>query len=80
MACQKALENSAKYDLRWTDSWRHPKFTGPGPIVLDRFRAFFGDAAEAQNGFGGWVRVRYRCIYDFAAKKADKVSFEPGHY
>jgi hypothetical protein len=29
----------------------------------------YGDEAEAQNGFGNWVRVNYRCEFDPAAKK-----------
>ena len=71
--CMKAVERSAKYDFRWTktlfgtqlptfDRWnKHQR--QDGHILL------YGAEAEAQNGFGNWVRVNYRCEFDPAAKK-----------
>jgi len=34
--------------------------------------------AEAQNDFGGWVRVTYRCEYDPTAKQVIDARIEPG--
>src|SRR5262245_32331722 len=77
VACRRAIENSAKYDLRWTDSiWGRPKFnsitTTPVQII------FLGDEAEAQNGFGNWVRVRYSCSYDLNTKTVRGASLIQG--
>jgi hypothetical protein len=66
-SCQKAIENYAKHDLRWTESWLNRKFTDSVTskyVHPDGLMLFYGDKAEAQNGFGGWVRVKYRCTYN----------------
>jgi hypothetical protein len=67
-ACVRSVENSAKYDLRWT-SWGS-KFQSPDGITHpDGTILFFGDEAEAQNGFGAWVRVNYSCVFDPKTKQ-----------
>jgi hypothetical protein len=73
--CMRAVENSAKYDLRWT-GWT--KFqSADGIIHPDGTILFFGDEAEAQNGFGGWVRVNYSCVFDPKTKQTS-VSMNTG--
>jgi hypothetical protein len=37
-----------------------------------------GDDAEAQNGFGTWLKVNYSCEVDLASKKIVNVSIDPG--
>jgi hypothetical protein len=75
VACKRAVERQAKYDLRWT-SWlsdfqvaRDPR---NGHIVL------VGDEAQAQNGFGAWVRMSYGCSYDPRSKRLLEAYLQPG--
>jgi hypothetical protein len=81
-ACQKAIENYAKYDLRWTDTWLNPRFRDSVMSKYvhpaDGLMLFYGDNAEAQNGFGGWARINYWCAYNPFTKKVEKASFEQG--
>jgi hypothetical protein len=77
--CKTAIENSAKFDLRWTQSWIARYFNRWNSVAReDGHLILVGDTAEAQNGFGGWVRVHYRCEFDPASKKVINASFEPG--
>jgi hypothetical protein len=61
--CNIAIKNAAQYDLRWTnwgaDFSRWNKYARP-----DGYIQLVGDLAEAQNGFGNWVRVNYSCLFD----------------
>jgi hypothetical protein len=73
--CRKAIESAAKYDLRWLDGMTRPMFVrdvGLGDVVI-----LWGDAAEAQNGLGGWVRVNYQCSFNLKTRRAD-ASIEAG--
>jgi hypothetical protein len=82
-SCQTAVERHAKYDLRWTDSWSQPKFFDSivsKHVHQDGLMLFYGDRAEAQNGLGAWVRVRYNCTYNPFTKAVTDASLEPGHY
>jgi hypothetical protein len=77
--CRKAVENAAKYDLRWTDGWLSPAFSRWNKYMrADGLMFFYGDRAEAQNGFGAWLRVNYVCRYDPATKRVVGASFEQG--
>jgi hypothetical protein len=80
--CMKAVERSAKYDLRWTKT-----FLGTQLPTFDRWNKYqrqdghvvlYGDEAEAQNGIGNWVRVNYRCEFDPAAKRVVEVELNQG--
>jgi hypothetical protein len=73
--CARAVENAAKYDLRWT-SWGK-FYSADGIAHPDGKILFHGDEAEAQNGFGGWVRVNYFCVFDPKTKQAE-VSIKSG--
>jgi hypothetical protein len=75
-SCRKSVENAAKYDLRWTDSMIRPAFVRYSGWEEDSI-IFRGDAAEAQNGFGGWVRVNYICVFNPKTKYAT-ASIEAG--
>ena len=61
--CKRAIENLAKYDLRWTD-WGIPFDRWNATHREDGLLRLIGDGAEAQNGYGGWVRVNYICTVD----------------
>jgi hypothetical protein len=79
--CKTAIEDSAKYDLRWTNGWLSMYFNRWGSVAReDGHLILVGDTAEAQNGFGGWVRVNYRCEFDPASKKIIDASFAPGKF
>jgi hypothetical protein len=60
-SCRKPIEDAAKYDLRWTDGMTRPMFARD---AFNDWVILWGDAAEAQNGFGGWVRINYRCSFN----------------
>ena len=38
----------------------------------------WGDDAEAQNGFGVWLKVNYSCEVDLTSKKIVNVTMEQG--
>ena len=74
--CQRSIENAAKYDLRWTDGMSRPIFTRDS--MNNDLVGLWGDAAEAQNGFGNWVRVNYRCTFNQKTNQVVDVSIESG--
>jgi hypothetical protein len=77
--CGTAVEKSAKYDLRWklsSPSKRFP-YTMGGRDMVNRI-TLVGDEAEAQNGFGGWVRVNYSCTFDWQSDKVVATTIEAG--
>ena len=85
--CARQIKNQVKYDIRspgvlygtnsgdWAilrfDRWS-AKPTKDGTI---RIR---GDNAEAQNGFGNWLRVNYSCEVDLASKKIVGTTIDMG--
>jgi hypothetical protein len=75
--CKKAIENAAKYDVRWT-SWFSDFSRWNKYARADGYIRFSGDDAEAQNGFGNWVRANYSCLFDPATSTVISVSIEPG--
>ncbi len=74
-----AIEESAKYGVRWTnwlgvarfDRWNKYQ-RNDGLIVLA------GDEAEAQNGFGNWLRANYSCTFNADTGKVVNVTLEAG--
>jgi hypothetical protein len=74
--CRRLIDNAAKYDLRWKTGptltqFKHDK-TPEGYVVAS------GDAAEAQNSIGNWMRVSYDCEIDPMTKKAVRVQMFEG--
>jgi hypothetical protein len=77
--CKSAVADMAKYDLRWTNSWGSSPFGYYNRYALpDGYVRLVGDEAEAQNGFGGWVRVNYTCLYDPATQTVKNVAMNNG--
>jgi hypothetical protein len=78
--CSRAIEKSAKYDLRWSSSFlvmlRFSHYSTyrqrDGTLILS------GDDAEAQNGFGNWVRIHYSCSFDPETKTVSNVTMDSG--
>ena len=75
--CKNAVADMAKYDIKWT-SWGtnfnyHNRYARADGYVL-----LVGDNAEAQNGFGGWVRVNYECLYDPNAQRVVRTTMNKG--
>jgi|GEM_PF-5820603 len=69
--CKQAIEqladgNSITY--RWTDGMLDSKFSD---YRLKRIGAltYLGDALEAQNGYGAWLKLRYECDFDVESGK-----------
>jgi hypothetical protein len=63
--CKKPIEDSAKNNFEWFDSWSETKFNAyitktPSPGVL----IMVGDKIKFQNGFGAWTIMKYTCTYD----------------
>jgi hypothetical protein len=86
--CKAAVEGLAQYDLRWTGrtskSYGFPQYrlTKGGSATDDLEGAdsihLVGDRAEAQNGFGNWMRVNYSCTYDLRAGKVVDATLDAG--
>lgn len=63
--CAKAVEDSAKYEFKWTDGFTEPKFSSLS--WHDRSRrlvTLYGHRAQAQNGFGAFKNIQYSCTYN----------------
>jgi len=77
--CQRAVERSAQYDMRWTDGWTEPKFSRSRWENQDEgLITYIGDKAQFQNAFGAWQNVIYFCTYDPAADRVVNVEVEAG--
>ena len=74
--CQRAIENLARYDLRW--HWGRPFDRWNKYQRQDGVMSLAGDNADAQNGFGGWLRVNYECEFDPATNKVIDVRMNNG--
>lgn len=77
--CRHAVESLAKYNHRWIDGaldLKFPRF-GWGDAAKERIR-YVGDSIELQNGFGGWVRHNYVCVYAPALDLVVDASAKPG--
>jgi hypothetical protein len=75
--CRREIENLAKYDLKWT-SWTTTFEYNNANARADGYVRFIGDNAQAQNGFGGWVRVNYECLYDPSNQQVARVKMDNG--
>lgn len=69
-ACKRRIEALAAYGVRWPTG-------GPDFVVaqwLDDAHtlvALAGAGVELKNGYGGWFRRRYSCMYNLTTDRAD---------
>jgi len=85
--CGRRIRNLVRYDIRSPGVFYG---TNNGDSALLRFTQWgvkvsktgtmtiWGDEAEAQNGFGTWMKVNYSCEVDLASKKIVNVTMDPG--
>ncbi len=78
LSCQPQIENQAKYDFRWTDSWLQPKFSRVSATEKKNTFVYSGDSLQLQNGFGAWENYIYRCRYNVEAENVDFFEVKPG--
>ena len=77
--CKSAVENAVQYDLRWTESSNSSRWNRWNKYARsDGYIQFNGDRAEAQNGFGNWVRITYWCLFDPDNRTVISASVERG--
>ncbi|HBS1994880.1 TPA: hypothetical protein MAD10_001217 [Klebsiella quasipneumoniae subsp. quasipneumoniae] len=63
--CEKAVEDSAKYEFKWTDGITEPKFSSLSWYDKNRrLVTLYGHRAQAQNGFGAFKNIQYSCTYN----------------
>jgi hypothetical protein len=86
-ACGRKIRNQVKYDIRSPGTFYG---TNTGDWAILRFSQWsvkvskagtitiWGDDAEAQNGFGNWLRVNYSCEVDLASKKIVNATIDMG--
>jgi hypothetical protein len=85
--CGRRIRNLVKYDIRSPGVLYG---TNNGDSALLRFTQWgvkvsktgtmtiWGDDAEAQNGFGVWLKVNYSCEVDLTSKKIVNVTMDQG--
>ena len=85
--CGRRIRNLVKYDIRSPGVLYG---TNTGDSALLRFTQWgvkvsktgtmiiWGDDAEAQNGFGVWLKVNYSCEVDLTSKKIVNVTMDQG--
>jgi hypothetical protein len=74
--CKKAIADMAKYDIKWTD---RTEFQYVNKYArMDGYVLLSGDNAQAQNGFGNWIRVNYKCLYDPTSKRVIEATMNNG--
>jgi hypothetical protein len=85
--CGRRIRNLVKYDIRSPGVFYG---TNNGDSALLRFTQWgmkvsktgtmtiWGDDAEAQNGFGVWLKVNYSCEVDLRSKKVVNVTMDDG--
>lgn len=64
--CEEFVEWGAKYQHRWLDDSRYPRWDGPYTSV-DNGRVvymFYGWNVQFQNRYGAWSRMGYVCGVD----------------
>jgi hypothetical protein len=87
--CSQAVKRLIKYDIRspgvmWgtnTGEWaflRWDRWTGK--VSSGNTVAMAGDEAEAQNGFGNWIRINYTCTIDLSTMKALHATVDNGRF
>lgn len=63
--CKVAVENSAKYQFKWTDGVLEPKFSAYSWQDKNRkLVTLYGHRAQAQNAFGAFKNVEYSCTFN----------------
>ncbi|WAT08862.1 hypothetical protein [Rouxiella badensis] len=63
--CKIAVENSAKYEFKWTDGILEQKFSSYSWYdKSNKLVTLFGNRAQAQNGFGAFKNVEYSCTFN----------------
>lgn len=63
--CAKAVEDSAKYEFKWTDGITEPKFSSLSWYDKNRrLVTLYGHRAQAQNGFGAFKNIQYSCTFN----------------
>lgn len=77
--CQQAIQATALHGFRWT-KWMFGRFAmfdvRGGYLIPGHGVLLMGDDAEAQNGLGNWLQVKYFCEYDPASETVIKAYFE----
>jgi hypothetical protein len=85
--CDQAIKRLVKYDIRSpgvlygtnTGMWAFLRFDRWSKRVAnDNTIKIYGDEAEAQNGFGNWVRINYSCTIDLGTKKVLRATLDNG--
>jgi hypothetical protein len=77
--CRRPVEQSAQYQMEWTDGFLGQKFTRFLWANSERgVVTYIGDSARFQNGFGAWMNVIYECDYDPSTDRALAVRVEHG--
>ena len=76
--CPELIEDFARYDHDWTDSWLEYKFSkwrwddrATGSL------AYYGDKVKFQNGFGAWQKMTYWCFLDVQGQTVRAQVHEP---
>lgn len=63
--CKVAVENSARYQFKWTDGVIEPKFSSYSWYDKDnKLVTLYGHRAQAQNGFGAFKNIQYSCTFN----------------
>lgn len=63
--CKVAVEESSKYQFKWTDGFSQQKFTASSWYDKSRrLVTLYGHRAQAQNGFGAFKNVQYSCVFN----------------
>lgn len=67
--CREKIEQTAKFDARWTTGTFEPIFAGHRWQRKDAATlTYMGDSVEFQTPLGTWFRHRYQCDFDPATK------------
>jgi hypothetical protein len=77
-ACEKPVEQLAKSDFRWINSWYEARFD---QIRWKNQRAgivtYIGDKIEYRDNLAHWVRHAYECDFDGVTRRVLDVRAEP---
>jgi hypothetical protein len=85
--CQQQIQAQVKYEIR-SPGVLYGTNTGAGALLrFSRWSKYVsddgtitirGDEAEAQNGFGNWLKVNYSCTIDVATKQVKYATISDG--
>lgn len=77
--CASHIERRAKYDYKWEDSFLTSRFSRYRWSDKSRhLLEYIGDKVKFQNGFGAWMPMTYRCVYDADTKSVVGLTVEDG--